>query len=78
MTTKYIGKTGERVGQADDEITIMAEDTEEAMQKLLGYSADQWPESDGEYGAVCWLEDESGNVLAAEPVTILPDGSRSG
>lgn len=76
MATKYIGKTGAVIGQADDEITIMAEDVDEAIKKLLGYSDDQWPESDGEYEAVCWIEDVDGNVLSSEDVTINADGTR--
>lgn len=77
MMTKYIGKTGERVGQADDQITIVADSTSEAMTKLLGYSADQWPESDGPYEAVVWLEDSEGNLIESESVEINADGTRA-
>ena len=73
---KFIGHTGERVGQSDDAITIMAGGVEEAIRKLLGYAADQWPESDGPYDAMVWIEDVAGNVLATEEVRILADGSR--
>jgi hypothetical protein len=77
MTTKFIGKCGIVIGQADDEIAIMAEDVEEAMEKLLGYSDSEWPESDGEYDAVVWIEDDDGELLASEDVTIMADGNRS-
>lgn len=73
---KYIGKTGERLGHADDEITIMADSPGEAMKDLLGYAADQWPESDERYEAVVWIEDAAGNVLAVEEVEILENGER--
>jgi hypothetical protein len=46
------------------------------MDKLLGYSADQWPESDCDYDAVCWIEDAEGNVLDVEHVEIGADGVR--
>ena len=72
---RYVGKCGNVVGQADDELTIIAESAEAAMQQLLGYSVDGWPESDGEYDAVCWVELD-GNVLIVEDVTIMPDGTR--
>jgi hypothetical protein len=74
--TKYIGKTGQCVGQADDTVSIIASSITEAMQKLLGYSADQWPKSDCDYDAVCWIEDAEGNVLDVEHVEIGADGVR--
>lgn len=73
---KYIGKTGNQVGHGDDQIVIVAQDAEEAMQKMLGYSVEGWPESDGSYDAVVWIEDAEQNVLAIERVTICPDGTR--
>lgn len=77
MANKYIGKCGNVIGQSNDEITIMAEDAEEALVELLGYSVDGWPASDSDYSAVCWIENEAGDVLASEDVTIGADGSRS-
>lgn len=73
---RYIGKTGRCVGQADDTVVIIAFCLGEAMAKLLGYSADQWPESDAEYDAACWIEDAEGNVLYVEHVSIGADGVR--
>lgn len=74
--TRYIGKTGQCVGQADDTVLIIASCVGEAMEKLLGYSADQWPESDCDYDAVCWIEDSDGEVLDVEHVEIGADGVR--
>ena len=75
MTT-YIGKTGECVGQADDEISMTKDTPEAAMVELLAYSDDQWSDSDVDYSAVCWIEDEFGNVIIAEDVEIGADGIR--
>ncbi|MFZ5832425.1 MAG: hypothetical protein ACOY3P_20250 [Planctomycetota bacterium] len=76
MATKYIGKTGARIGESDDEIDIMAESADEAMRKLLGYADHGWPESDAPYEAVCWVESVDGQVLLTEEVEVSADGLR--
>lgn len=73
MTRKVVFHAGNQIGQSDDSYATAWDDDEESrdelMKRALLWSANHWPESDGDYAAVVWIEDEDG-LLESEDVTI--------
>tara|TARA_B100000749_G_C18450038_1_gene475941 strand:+ start:15764 stop:16036 length:273 start_codon:yes stop_codon:yes gene_type:complete len=70
----YTGKLGNTIGQEDDEIPILADSSDAALEEMLEYAESGWPDSDGEYDAVCWIEDGDRELCVSQDVTITADG----
>jgi hypothetical protein len=82
---KFTAHVGECVGQSDDSITIITDGCmvghnevsaiDDAMTKAMGWASEMsWPESEGEYSAVVWINDESGETVESCDVTVSADG----
>lgn len=74
----WVAKCGERVGQADDEVTIPKDATDGSPDALLEYALERFsgthPESDGEYDAVVWVETPDGEVVIEEDILVSASG----
>ena len=72
---KYKCCVGESTTHPDDSFVIRASSKTNAMAEAVAWvKKEGGPTSDCTYGAVVWVEDMSGHVLAQEDMTIDADG----